>query len=258
MDNLKVTIVQADLVWENIDANLIAFEKRLNKINDTDIIVLPEMFNTGFSMNSVNLAEKPDGKTFNWLLKKAQQKQAAIVTSFIVEESGKFYNRLFWVNPDGKFYTYNKRHLFRMANEHNYYTQGNGELIVEYKSWKIKPLICYDLRFPVWSRNKQDYDVLMYVANWPERRREPWSVLLKARAIENQAYVIGVNRVGTDGNNVIFSGDSAVIDAYGKQVSTLKPYEDSFETLTLSKETLNKFRDKFPVHLDADNFKIIL
>ena len=256
MQNLKITIVQADLVWENIDANLKKFETRLQNINNTDLIVLPEMFNTGFSMNSIKLAENFKTKTFHWLQEKAEQKKAAIVTSFIVKENKKYYNRLHWINPDGSYHIYNKRHLFRMANEHNYYTPGETELIVNYKSWKIKPLVCYDLRFPVWSRNKQDYDALIYVANWPERRSKPWKILLKARAIENQAYVIGVNRVGRDGNNVIFSGDSAIINPYGEKISTIKPHDDTHETINISMQELIQFRKKFPVHLDADKFNI--
>jgi predicted amidohydrolase len=153
---------------------------------------------------------------------------------------------------------YDKRHLFRMANEHNYFTAGNNKLIINYKGWRIKPLVCYDLRFPVWSRNKNNYDLLIYVANWPERRAYPWKILLKARAIENQCYVVGVNRVGTDGNNVIFSGDSAIIDAYGQIISNIKAHDNSFESVNINLDDLNNFRKKFPVGLDADNFEIKL
>lgn len=256
-DKLNITIVQSDLVWENVDTNLKMFTEKLEQISNTDIIVLPEMFNTGFSMNSKNLAENIDGKSVNWLKAKAKEKNAVIVTSLIIKDSSEFFNRLLWVEPNGSIQHYNKRHLFRMANEHNYYTPGETDLIIKYKGWRIKPLICYDLRFPVWARNKNDYDLLIYVANWPERRAEPWKILLKARAIENQAYVIGVNRVGTDGNNVIFSGDSAVIDAYGKNITKIIAHEDTSETVGINLNDLNDFRRKFPVALDSDSFKIV-
>ena len=256
-DKLNITIVQSDLVWENVDANLEMFSEKIAKITNTDIVVLPEMFNTGFSMNSKNLAETVDGKSVNWLKQQAKNKNAVIIASLIIKDGEDYFNRLFWINPDGTYQYYNKRHLFRMANEHNYYTAGTDEIIINYKGWRIKPLICYDLRFPVWARNKNDYDLLIYVANWPERRAEPWKILLKARAIENQSYVVGVNRVGTDGNNVIFSGDSAIIDAYGKVISTIKAHEDTFESINISLSELNSFRKKFPVGLDADEFKIL-
>jgi len=259
MENkLNVTIVQSNLIWENIEANLEMFSKKLEKIEQTDIIVLPEMFNTGFSMNSKYLAEKPNGKTLKWLLEQSKKLQSAIVTSIIIEENEKYYNRLFWIEPNGKILHYNKRHLFRMANEQNFYTAGTESIIINYKGWRIKPLICYDLRFPIWSRNKQDYDLLIYVANWPERRAKPWKILLKARAIENQSYVVGVNRVGTDGNNIVFSGNSIVIDAYGNKISKTKPHIENSEKITLNMNKLIEFRKKFPVHLDADNFQIQL
>ena len=256
-DKLNITIVQSDLVWENVDANLEMFSKKIAPITNTDIIALPEMFNTGFSMNSKNLSETVNGKSVNWLKQQAKNKNAVIIASLIIKEDDNYFNRLFWVNPDGTYEYYNKRHLFRMANEHNYYTAGTKELIINYKGWRIKPLICYDLRFPVWSRNKNDYDLLIYVANWPERRFKPWEILLKARAIENQAYVVGVNRVGIDDNNVVFSGNSAIIDAYGNILTNLKAHEDSFETTTISLNKLNNFRNKFPVGLDVDNFNIL-
>ena len=256
-NKLNITIVQSEIIWEDVNANLQMFSKKIEKIANTDIIILPEMFNTGFSMNSKNLAETTDDKSVTWLKTKAKEKKSVIVASLIIKENGNYYNRLFWVNPDGSYEYYNKRHLFRMANEHNYYTAGTDEIIINYKGWRIKPLICYDLRFPIWSRNKNDYDLLIYVANWPERRSEPWKILLKARAIENQAYVAGVNRIGTDGNDVVFSGDSAVIDAYGKVVSTIKAHEDKFETISINLSELNNFRKKFPVGLDADDFNII-
>jgi len=256
-DKLNITIVQSDLVWENIDANLQNFSKKLENLQNSDLIILPEMFNTGFSMNSKSLAEKTDGKSLKWLINLAKEKQSAIIASLIIEENKQFFNRLYFVLPNGDLQFYNKRHLFRMANEHNYYSPGTEELIVNYKGWRIKPLVCYDLRFPVWARNKNNYDLLIYVANWPERRNEPWKILLKARAIENQSYVVGVNRVGTDGNNVVFSGDSAVINPKGEVISKTKAHEESVETIEISLSELNDFKEKFPAYIDADNFEII-
>jgi len=258
MNELKVSFIQANLHWENKSANLKMFDDKVDSIlNDTDLIVLPEMFSTGFSMMPSAFAETESGTSVKWLKATAKRKNCVVTGSLIISENKKFYNRLFWVKPNGSYEYYNKRHLFRMANEHNYYTAGTDEIIINYKGWRIKPLICYDLRFPIWSRNKNDYDLFLYVANWPERRSEPWKILLKARAIENQAYVAGVNRIGTDGNDVVFSGDSAVIDAYGKVVSTIKAHEDKFETISINLSELNNFRKKFPVGLDADDFNII-
>ena len=256
-DKLNITIVQSDLVWENIDANLQNFSKKLENLQNSDLIILPEMFNTGFSMNSKSLAEKTDGKSLKWLINLAKEKQSAVIASLIIEENQQFFNRLYFVLPNGDLQFYNKRHLFRMANEHNYYSPGKEELIVNYKGWRIKPLVCYDLRFPVWARNKNNYDLLIYIANWPERRNEPWKILLKARAIENQSYVVGVNRVGPDGNDVVFSGDSAVINPKGEVISKTKAHEERVETVEISLSELNDFKEKFPAYIDADNFEII-
>lgn len=257
-NKLKITIVQSDLVWENVDANLNNFAKNLENIGNTNLIVLPEMFNTGFSMNSKSLAEKTNGKSVKWLVNLAKEKNVAVIASLIIEENNQFFNRLYFVFPDGKLEFYNKRHLFRMANEHNYYSAGTEDLIVNYKGWRIKPLVCYDLRFPVWARNKNDYDLLIYIANWPERRNEPWKILLKARSIENQSFVVGVNRIGTDGNNVSFSGDSAVINPKGEIISTTKAYQENMENVEISLKELNEFKEKFPAYKDADNFEIKL
>jgi len=255
-DKLNITIVQSNLVWENIDANLENFAKKLENVGAADLIVLPEMFNTGFSMNSKNLAEKPDGKSVKWLVNLAKEKNSALIASLIIEENQQFFNRLYFIFPNGDLQFYNKRHLFRMANEHNYYSAGDKDLIVNYKGWRIKPLVCYDLRFPIWARNKNDYDLLIYIANWPERRNEPWKILLKARAIENQSYVVGVNRIGTDGNNVIFSGDSAVINPKGEIISKTKAHQENVENVEISLSELNEFKEKFPAYIDADNFEI--
>ncbi len=256
-DKLNITIVQSNLVWENIDSNLENFSKKTAKIQNSDLIILPEMFNTGFSMNSKKLAEKPNGKSLKWLINLAKEKKSAVIASLIIEENQEFFNRLYFILPNGDLHFYNKRHLFRMANEHNFYSPGTEELIINYKNWRIKPLVCYDLRFPVWARNKNNYDLLIYIANWPERRNEAWKILLKARAIENQSYVVGVNRVGTDANDVIFSGDSAVINPKGEVISKTKAHEEKVENIEISLSELNKFKEKFPAFIDADNFEII-
>ncbi len=289
MSNLKITIIQSNLHWENIDANLRMFSEKISAIKErTDIIVLPEMFSTGFSMNNKRLAETMParlndpgrldgkGKAVKWMQKMAKEKNCVITGSLIIKEKKKYYNRLVWMMPpdsyrDGKYKTYNKRHLFRYAGEEKYYSAGKKKLIVELNGWKICPLVCYDLRFPVWSRNhltpspsprgegsrKNSYDVLLFVANWPERRNHPWKTLLMARAMENQAYVVGVNRVGNDGNNVSHSGDSAVINFKGEIISKTKAHEESVETITLSKNELNDWRKTFPAWMDSDKFKLI-
>lgn len=257
MQDLKVTLIQTDLYWERIEDNLSLFENRFSFLTEpTDLIVLPEMFSTAFTMNSAKLAEEMNGPTMQWMAHHAKDKNAVITGSLIMKENGKYYNRLIWMRPDGSYAQYDKRHLFRMANEHEHYSAGNKRMVIELKGWNICPLICYDLRFPVWSRNKEEYDILLYVANWPERRRTPWTTLLAARAIENYAYSIGVNRVGTDGNNIAFSGDSAVYDFFGTNLSHLKPNERGFETITLSSTKLQEFRKSFPVWMDADSFEL--
>ena len=250
--------------------NLDMFSQKINDIKEnTDLIVLPEMFSTGFSMNPEKFAEPLNGKTVNWMKEKAKEKNCVITGSFISEENGKCFNRLVWMNADGSYSTYDKRHLFRMANEDNHYTAGEKKIIVELKGWKICPLICYDLRFPVWSRNRKiddgkvglnthyEYDLLIYVANWPEIRSYPWKTLLLARAIENQCYVVGLNRVGNDGTEIYHSGDSAVISARGEIISKTKPHEDSTETVALNYSELAAFRKLFPAILDADTFEIM-
>jgi omega-amidase len=256
MQDLRVTLVQSDLVWENPKANMKLFSEALDGIKDTDLIILPEMFNTGFSMASERLAETMDGPTVLWLKEQAATLECDILGSLIIAEDGAYYNRLVWAKPDGSLSTYNKRHLFRMADEHHHFAAGNSRMIVELNGWRICPQVCYDLRFPVWSRNKGDYDALIYIANWPEARNHPWSALLVARAIENQAYVIGVNRVGTDGKGISYSGDSIAIDAKGNTLTDINPSITSIETVTLSMSDLTAFREKFPVGKDADEFDI--
>lgn len=259
MNDLKVTLIQSNLFWENKEKNLDQFSRKIDAITEpTDLIILPEMFSTGFSMNPKKLSEGMNGETVSWMKERARAKKCVVAGSFICEESGNFYNRLLWVNPDGSYSKYDKRHLFSMGDEHNHYAAGEEKLIVKIKDWKICPLICYDLRFPVWARNTHEsfYDVLIYVANWPERRSHPWKTLLLARAIENQAYVIGVNRIGADGNAITHSGDSAVINPKGEIISTTKANEEATETVALSYTELAEFRKQFPVMQDADKFEL--
>ena len=257
MSDIKVTTIQSTIHWEDIDANLSMFEQKLLPIKNTDIIVLPEMFTTGFTMNSVELAEDKNGKTMAWMLDKAKLKNACVVGSFIYKENNKNYNTLVWAFPNGNYNTYHKRHLFRMANENNFYSFGSERLTINYKNWKIYPLICYDLRFPVWSRNNENIDLYIYIANWPHARVTAWSKLLQARAIENLTYVIGVNRVGNDGKEINYSGGSVIIDFKGDIITEHPNNEESILTTSLSKKNLNGFRRKFPAHLDADTFNII-
>lgn len=258
-DTLKVTIVQTSLHWEDVDANLQMFSEKISALKERgDIIVLPEMFSTGFSMNAAAHAETMDGKAIKWMQKTAAEYKCVLTGSLMIKDNGKFYNRLIWMQPDGAYQIYNKRHLFALAHEDKTYTPGNKKLIIEYNGWRIHPLVCYDLRFPVWSRRtkKADYDVLIYAANWPERRVIAWSQLLIARAIENQCYVVGVNRVGNDGNNIYHSGDSAIINFKGEMMNNSCPNDTCIETISLSKKELETFRSQLPFIEDADGFVI--
>ncbi|HRO42235.1 MAG TPA: nitrilase family protein [Flavipsychrobacter sp.] len=295
-DQLNITIIQPDLVWEDKEANLKQLESFIAAIKDKrEVVVLPEMFTTGFSMRPKHLAETMDGVSVKWMKNIASKYRCIITGSLIIEEDGKFYNRLLWMQPDGKYGVYDKRHLFAYAHEDEHYTAGERKLIVSVKGWKICPLICYDLRFPVWSRNsltlapseregvpnakedfyeadshsqmygksnaigesrKEAYDVLLYVANWPQRRSLAWKTLLQARAIENQAYVVGVNRVGTDGKDIKYSGDSSVFDALGEMLWQ-NTNEVVTHTITLQKESLQKIRSELPFLKDADQFLLL-
>jgi omega-amidase len=305
MQDLSVTLIQTDLFWENPTANLANLEEKIAQIaTPTDLIILPEMFNTGFTMNVKSVAEPMNFTTFKWMKQQAKQAQAVVMGSFIVKVGENIYNRLLWMRPDGSYETYDKRHLFRMGGENNHFAGGTERLIVELKGWRICPLICYDLRFPVWSRNvlqeerengdgrkgdrrqgegrleqqkwgcidliphtsylipKDDlipktlaYDLLIYVANWPAVRSQVWDILLQARAIENQSYCIGVNRVGEDGMGLNYSGNSAVIDFKGNQAFYQKDSEIIHNQI-LSKKELEDFRTKFPAYLDADDFTL--
>ena len=257
MSELKISLIQSNLIWENIDANLFMFKKKIKDIKeDTDLIILPEMFNTGFSMKAEEFHETMEGKTVSWLKEMAKQINAVITGSIIIKEKNKFYNRMIWMRPDGSFGKYDKRHLFRLANEHKKYTPGRERKVVSLKDWKINLNICYDLRFPVWARNDSDYDMIIYIANWPVMRNHHWKTLLKARAIENLSYVIGVNRVGDDGNKVYHSGDSAAIHPGGDILKEVSHDEATF-SVSLSKKDLEDHRNKLPYHLDRDKFKII-
>ncbi len=258
-DNLTITLIQSSLHWENPEANLNMFSEKITAIKGkTDLIILPEMFSTGFSLNAeAHAEESKSSSSIEWMKNTAMQKDCAIVGSLMLEESGEYYNRLIWMNSNGKFQQYDKRHLFSFSKEEQIYTAGTERLMVELNGWKICPLVCYDLRFPVWSRNSNDntYDLLIYVANWPERRNYAWKQLLVARAIENQSYVIGVNRIGNDGNDLYYSGDSMAIDALGNILYHRRDEEDVF-TIELKKEDLNTVRKTFQFLKDADSFVI--
>lgn len=254
--DLKITLVQSELIWENASANRELFSKKFQTFEgETDLIVLPEMFTTGFSMNAKKLAEPKDGESLNWMISEARKHNCAITGSVIISENDKFYNRLFFVLPDGTYEKYDKKHTFTLAKENETYTAGNERLIVNFKGWKICPLICYDLRFPVWSRNTEDYDVLIYVANWPKVRTVAWDTLLRARAIENMSYCVGVNRVGFDGNDHEYVGHSAVYDVLGKQVSP-SAFDEFIETVTLSKEHIESNRKHLQFLNDRDKFTL--
>ena len=258
MKNLRITTVQSILHWENIFTNLEMFDEKLRSLSGkTDLVVLPEMFTTGFSMNAKTLAEEMEGQTFQWMQLKAQELGAVIAGSFIVESNGHYYNRLVWMYPNGEYQYYDKRHLFTLAKEHETYTAGIKKMLVEWKGWKICPMVCYDLRFPVWSRNAEGYDLLIYVANWPKTRSYHWKQLLVARAIENQSFVIGVNRVGTDEKGLMYSGDTSVVDYAGIVLHQVSHAENVY-SFELSREKMIEYRNKFNFLNDQDKFEILI
>lgn len=263
MQDITISLIQSKLHWQEVEANLAMFEEKIWQINEKpDLIILPEMFNTGFSMAAKELAEPMNSRTFRWMKQQAAQTGAVVTGSFIVKEEGKYYNRLLWMEPDGQYATYDKRHLFRMADEHHHYSMGTQRLIRELKGWRVCPMVCYDLRFPVWSRNLTDegelaYDLLLYVANWPRPRASAWNILLQGRAVENLCYVAGVNRVGTDGNGISYNGCSAVIDPKGLRLYYAEECEN-IQSIQLSAEALQRYREKFPAQLDADRFRLEL
>lgn len=290
MSTLTITTIQPDLRWEDKEANLRLLEERVLSIGQpTELVILPEMFSTGFSMRPEALAETMDGPAMAWMKALAARKRIIITGSLIIEENGQFFNRLIWMLPNGSFGYYDKRHRFAYAGEDDHYTAGSKRLVTSVNGWKVLPLVCYDLRFPVWSRQTPavqpaathpapastdqpatpagtsasqppaepalEYDLLIYVGNWPERRSHAWKTLLQARAIENQSYVVGVNRVGDDGNRIYHSGDTMIISPLGEVLYQAAPKEEVF-TLTLQKETLTEVRQKFPFWRDADSFSI--
>lgn len=252
----SITTIQADIFWENKEANHAMFAKAIRNASDTSsLLILPEMYTTGFSMQTKHLAETMDGSSVNWMIEQAKKNKINIAGSLIIKESDKFFNRLIVASPEGETQYYDKKHLFSYADEHLNYSPGKQELIVSINGVKIAFFICYDLRFPIWSRNiKLKYDVAVYIANWPEKRKEHWITLLKARAIENQSYVIGVNRIGDDGNGINYSGESGVYNYLGQKISTTLAYEFRVENVILDLDALNNYRIKFPAHLDSDKF----
>jgi predicted amidohydrolase len=253
MPDLTVTLVQSDLFWEQIAANLAVFDARLAQLNrPTDLIVLPEMFSTGFSMQAARLAEPMDGSAVRWLRATAARRHVTITGSLMITEQDRYFNRLIWARPNGDTSVYDKKHLFRYAGEEKIYTPGHRRLTVTLNGWRIRPFICYDLRFPIWTRNlNQAYDMAFFVANWPARRSAHWRALLRARAIENQAYVIGVNRVGLDGQEAYHDGYSSVIAPDGEVLFEEKNVE-GLHTITLRRDLLDDYRRHFPAWMDAD------
>lgn len=261
MSTLTITTIQSDLIWEEKPANLNLLEKKIAGIEEeTEIVILPEMFSTGFSMKPELFAETMEGETVQWMRRVSRENNIILTGSIIVEEGGNYFNRLVWMLPNGQQGQYDKRHLFAYGAEDKHYTAGNKRLIASVKGWKINLQVCYDLRFPVWARQQTkektpEYDVLIYVANWPDRRIHAWKTLLCARAIENQCYVVGVNRVGSDGNDIYYSGNSLVIEPLGQVLYHMADEEDVF-TITLQKEKLEEIREKFPFWKDADSFNV--
>ncbi|MGI9289855.1 MAG: amidohydrolase [Gammaproteobacteria bacterium] len=257
MSDLRLTLLQTELHWQNADANRDMFADLISEQADhSDLILLPEMFATGFTLEAAQNAEPDDGASAAWMRKQAVDCNVYLCGSAVIREEEKYYNRLFWAAPDGSLQHYDKRHLFRMAGEHKKYAAGNERLIVKLNDWRICPLVCYDLRFPVWSRSLNDYDLLLYVANWPATRRSAWRTLLPARAVENLCYCAGVNRIGKDGNNIEYAGDSLVADYLGNLKADAEEDAVALKT-TLSLEKLNRYREKFPAWKDADSFEIL-
>jgi predicted amidohydrolase len=257
MQDLNVTLIQTELDWENIPANLSRFEKLVQRIEaDTDLIVLPEMFSTGFSMNADRLAETMQGDSPAWMRAASEKLHTDMVASIMIREDDRFYNRLLWAKPEGELIVYDKRHLFRMTGEHDVYTSGDQNVLAELKGWKIRPFICYDLRFPAWTRNKDKrFDLALFIANWPAARSKHWKILLQARAIENQVYVVGVNRIGADGNGVYHSGDSSVIDPIGN-ILFQTGHSGCIRTVRLDGDVLQDYRRRFPAWKDGDRFEL--
>ena len=255
-ESLKISLIQSDLVWENVEKNLSHFITLISNIEETDIILLPEMFNTAFSPTSKHLAETMNGKTVSWMKKISKEKTCDIAGSIMIKENYKVYNRLIWISKNGEISTYDKRHLFSLIKEHKSLSKGEKRLIIEVDGWKICPLICYDLRFPVFSRNNVDYNILIYLANWPTKRIDAWKTLLKARAIENQCYTIGLNRIGEDGNGVPFNGCSQIFDAFGKKLLSYSENNAAVLQIAISMDDLKLKKRQMNFLKDRDDFTL--
>ena len=254
--DLRLALVQTDLAWHDAQANRARFAQLLDQARGADLIILPEMFTTGFSMQSATLAEPEEGASQVWLREQAERLQAVVTGTLIIQAAdGSYRNRLLWAQPDGQVLHYDKRHLFRMAGEHEHFTAGDEQALFEIKGWRVRPLICYDLRFPVWSRDPESTDLLFYTANWPAARRNAWNRLLPARAIENLCYVAGINRVGVDGQGYPYSGDSQVLDFLGDSLLDAGEGDGVFQ-VSLNAEKLARFRELFPAWRDADGFAL--
>ncbi|MNP16028.1 (R)-stereoselective amidase [compost metagenome] len=256
LPDLKLALVQTTLAWHDAEANRTRFATLLEQARGADLVILPEMFTTGFSMDSESLCEPEEGATYAWLREQAARLDAVVCGSVIIRTAdGSHRNRLLWARPDGEMLHYDKRHLFRMAGEHKHYTPGEHQVLLEWKGWRIRPLVCYDLRFPVWSRDARDTDLLLYTANWPAARRQHWNRLLPARAIENLCFVAAVNRVGEDGKGHAYSGDSQVLDFQGDVLLEAGAVDGVFH-VSLSAQALAAYRERFPANLDADEFEL--
>ncbi|MGB0390101.1 MAG: amidohydrolase [Salibacteraceae bacterium] len=259
MGKLNICMVQTQLHWEDKSANIQMLTKKLQDVNsNTDLVILPEMFTTGFSMKPELYSESMEGSTVNWMRNMADQLNCVITGTLIIEESGNFFNRLVWMRPDGSYSFYDKRHLFSLAGEENHYSAGKNRLVVDIKGFKIMPLICYDLRFPVWCRNDLDYDLAIFVANWPEKRSFFWSQLLVARAIENQSFVVGLNRVGFDGNQISHSGNSICLGPLGNSIKEIDSGKEELAFVQITKAELKSVRDQFKFLNDKDDFNITI
>ncbi|MCW3074147.1 MAG: amidohydrolase [Flaviaesturariibacter sp.] len=263
MSSITLSLIQAPLQWEDPAVNRAYFEEKIKALSGkTQVVILPEMFSTGFSMKPETLAEDMEGPSVSWMKEMAAASKVILTGSLMIRDGEDFYNRLIWMLPNGQYGTYDKRHRFAYAGEDEHYTAGSKRFIASVNGWRINLQVCYDLRFPVWARQQYtdegfEYDVLIYVANWPERRNRAWKTLLQARAIENQCYVIGVNRIGEDGNGIYHSGDSSVVDPMGEVLYT-KAHEEDVFTITLDKAHLEAVREKLPFWKDADSFEILL
>lgn len=256
-NELKIALIQSNLVWENPKQNRRDFDTKISEITEPiDLIILPEMFTSGFTMNADQVAETMLGETISWMRKLSEKNNTAITGSLIIKDNGNYFNRLVFIHPNGKMDTYDKRHTFTLAGEDKIYSSGKTNIIINYNGWKIKPLICYDLRFPVWARNMEDYDLLFYVANWPKIRIDAWDALLQARAIENMSYCIGVNRVGLDTNNFEYSGHSAAYDVLGKRMDAIPQNKEATEIVTLNKSHIETYRKKLGFLNDRDVFTL--